>query len=125
MPGLRYYLDSKDLVAIQEYFLRLPGIAEDVVNEVIRNDVAKMAIQSMIHFTPVSKVNKKHARDSNPYKMIPLNMGIYIEEKIEYLVYPELGIGQPEQNFMWWGFNAVLPNFMGMIIDALTKTINE
>lgn len=125
MPGFKYKINGEELVQLQEYFLRLPGLAEDVVNDVVHNDLAKQAIQSMIKFTPVSKVNKKHAKDSNPYKSYPFNLGFHVEEKIEYLVYPELGIGQPEQNFMWAGFNAVSPNFIGAIIDALIKTINE
>ena len=132
--GLGYSFNVRDaaLQQVQDLMVQLPGVAEEVLMDVVQNDVAKRMIQEMIKFTPVSKGKKrrgtKHAKDDNPYIKEAWIKGIVVDvyerPKYGYLVYPEIGIGQSEQSFMWSSVDAIRPELDQMVIDALVKAIN-
>ena len=130
--GYAFYVNDKAIQQIQDLLIQIPDDAENILKDVVQNDVAKRMIQEMIHFTPLSKAKKKngqrHAKNDNPYEQYNMikDIGVSVGErkKYGYLVYPEIGIGQAEQSFMWGSVNAIRPELDQMVIDALTRAIN-
>lgn len=85
-----------------EVFKNLPANAENLVNEYFEKEAAKNMMQEIIGLTPVSKKNKRHAKNSDPYKPEMFNLGFRIYAKggaankknsFGYLVFPNDGRG--------------------------------
>ena len=134
MSKIELRLNNDQLIEMEGLFIRLPNVAEGIVNDILDTEGSKTIIQSMIKFTPRSKVNKKHAVDSNPYRgtVGKGNMTLYLYEKeaFGYLVFPEIGIGKRFANynrtgFMADGVQAARDEVLNMIIKKLTDEINS
>lgn len=87
---------------LEEVFKNLPDNAEHLINEYFEKEAAKNMMQEIIGLTPVSKKNKRHAKNSDPYKAEMFNLGFRIYAKggaansknsFGYLVFPNDGRG--------------------------------
>lgn len=90
-----------DFSAIENLIKRLEN-PEEIITRYMQTLIFPIAKDNLIEVTPRSNENKRHARDSQPYKMIAENLGFSIVTKggasknknsFGYLVFPDEGRG--------------------------------
>lgn len=121
-----YEVNKEQLDEITKAMELIPERAEQAVNHVLQAKGGKEIMQSILHFMPESKLNKKHAKQSEPLKMVFPNLAVKIFEKPKfgYLVFPNLGIGKRNktpQRFMEEGLKAKSQTVHELVLNALLE----
>ena len=133
---LEYNLDLDNHTQLVERFKKLGEQAERLTNDYFERTASKKMMESIIGFIPVSKKNKKHARNSNPLKRELENLGFTIKSKggaasnkgsFGYLIFPDEGRGFRNplaQNFSGLGAEAVEPSIVEDLIRIFDEQLN-
>lgn len=131
MSSVKFEVDQAQSEKLEELIRQLPNKAEEIINKYFEDKGAKNAIHSIIEFVPVSSRNKKHAKNSNPFKETFFNLGFEIETKggaankpnsFGYLAFPNDGRGKRNkvaQKFMQQG----ILKESDVIIDDLAELL--
>lgn len=121
---IEYSLKFEDSALLLERINQFPSDAEEAINKALHGEGVKEMIQSIVSFTPVSKLSKEHAKYSDPYKFNTKNLGFIIETKPKYgyLIFPDEGRGirnKVRQEFTKRGAETSQGRVMEIVIEAL------
>ena len=61
MP-IKYELDHEQSMKLFDAMAKIPKLSEELANKVLHGGGSQLMMQKIIDFTPVSKVDKKHAK---------------------------------------------------------------
>lgn len=112
---------------------KIPSRSEEVINRVLKSRGTREVMESIIHFMPVSRRDKEHAKHSEPLKERMINLGFDIVAKggaankrgsFGYLVFPNEGRGSHNpvaQEFFERGLDAKEDMLLDMLVDELVK----
>ena len=131
MAGVDFSLKEEDLGRIQEAIMDFGDDAERVINDYLRNEANAKFIKSITNLIPVSKINKRHAKTSNPLDTKFYNLALYIhtKSKFNYLYFPQNAEGQSRNNspndFMEKGIDAEYNNVVNEMIEKLQRRMEE
>lgn len=126
-----------NLTALEERIKQFPNRAEGAINKVLHNDGVKIVTQEMTNLIPVSRENKKHAKQSKWYTHETGNLEFVVKTKgraankpgsYGYLVFPDEGRGPSnpwEQNFSGRSLQKSTPKVLQKIHGALDKLLEE
>lgn len=140
---MKYEIDFKDVQILEEKIKQLPNVAETEINKVLHTDGIELVEKHVTRLIPVSKRKKntpwylqnrktKHARDTDWSKNEKENLGFTVKTKggaannkgsFGYLVFPDQGRGQPEQNFTERGAENALPHIINKLHGSLTELL--
>lgn len=130
---LKYELDHEQSIKLFDAMAKIPKLSEELANKVLHGEGSKIMMQKIIDFTPVSKVDKKHAKSSKPLKDTLINLGIEIKTKggaaknknsFGYLVFPNEGRGRSNpiaQRFFEKGMEQSSPEIFEQLLNALDE----
>ena len=99
---MRSMVEFDDLTGLEEKVRALPNKAEKAINKVLHGKGLEIATREMTNLLPVSKVNKKHARDRKWYAHEISNLQFVLKARggaankkgsFGYLVFPDEGRG--------------------------------
>ena len=128
---LKYELDHEQSIKLFDAMAKIPKLSEELANKVLHGEGSKIMMQKIIDFTPVSKVDKKHAKSSKPLKDTLINLGFEIKTKggaaknknsFGYLVFPNEGRGRSNpiaQRFFEKGREQSNPEIFEQLLNAL------
>lgn len=113
---------------------KIPDESEAVINQTLKNESGKTAVDSIDSITPVSKkalsrTHPKHAKGSNAYRVTYGNLGFTIRptKNFNYIKFPDLGIGtsadSSPKRFMRNGLDRSVPKIEQQLLSAVEKTI--
>lgn len=135
MP-IKYELDHEQSMKLFDAMAKIPKLSEELANKVLHGGGSQLMIQKIIDFTPVSKVDKKHAKSSKPLKDTMINLGFEIKTKggaaknkgsFGYLVFPNEGRGSSNpiaQRFFEKGMEQSNPEIFEQLLAALDEAHN-
>lgn len=126
----KFELKSKDVDILQEKLRRTVPDAEKTINTYLGEKGAEELIGGVTKYTPVSNWEKKHAKNSMPYKAKPGNLRVNISTKPEYgyLYFPDAGEGTSSKNpvhegFMQDGVESVYENVVNGLLEAVERIL--
>lgn len=126
----KFELKSEDMDILQEKLRRTVPDAEKTINIYLAEKGAEELIGGVTKYTPVSNREKKHAKNSMPYKAKPGNMRVNISTKPEYgyLYFPDAGEGTSSKNprhegFMQDGVESVYENVVNGLLEAVERIL--
>lgn len=126
----KFELKSKDMDILQEKLRRTVPDAEKTINTYLAGKGAEELIGGVTKYTPVSNREKKHAKNSMPYKAKPGNLRVNISTKPEYgyLYFPDAGEGTSSKNpvhegFMQDGVESVYENVVNGLLEAVERIL--
>ena len=119
----------EDIERLKEMISQLGDTAEQSVNDAIHGEGAKIATTDITKFIPVGARKNKHARFSEPFKTLELNLGIEIttmggKKGFGYLIFPDEGKGKRNrvaQDFTGKGLKIAKPK----VIEEIQKQVIE
>lgn len=126
-----------DLTSLNERIRQFPNRAEKAINEVLHTQGIEIVTREMTNLLPVSKVNKKHARDSRWSKSEISNLEFVVKTKggaankkgsFGYLVFPDEGRGPSnpwQQNFSGRSLQQSTPKILEKLHGALNNLTRE
>lgn len=126
-----FKLSEEDLDLIRIRIKNFEGDAERVINDYLRNEANAKFIKSITNLIPVSKINKRHAKTSNPLDTKFYNLALYIhtKSKFNYLYFPQNAEGQSKNNspndFMEEGIDAEYNNVVNEMMEKLQRRMEE
>ncbi|RHW38702.1 hypothetical protein D1B33_07460 [Lysinibacillus yapensis] len=138
-----FELDYREIQRLQENIRQLPNRAEKVINQTLHTDGVKLVESNVTRLIPVSNRNKntkwyrehgsvKHAKDTKWSISKTENLGFILKSKggaankrgsFGYLVFPDEGRGQEEQNFTERATDIAVPQIMSKLHGKLIETI--
>ncbi|EUJ56628.1 hypothetical protein [Listeria fleischmannii] len=123
-------LDFSEFEALKERLTQIPSKSEEALNRVIHTEGVKIIEDKITNRLPVSKVRKKHAKGSKPFKATPSNLAIEIKPKpkFRYLVFPNLGLGNKNKTayeFMEQGLQDATKPILEKLNKEVDNIINE
>lgn len=126
----KFQLDTKQVEQLEQKIGKLKEVGENIINETLSTFGTRTSIKDITELVPTSSRNKKHAKDSNPFKSTPFNLGFLISSKkaFSYLVFPNEGIGKRNKNaqkFMEGGISDSTPKIIDQLNNVLNKRIEE
>ncbi len=126
----KFELKSKDMDILQEKLRRTVPDAEKTINTYLAGKGTEELISGVTKYTPVSNREKKHAKNSMPYKAKPGNLRVNISTKPEYgyLYFPDAGDGTSRKNpvhegFMQDGVEFVYENVVNGLLEAVERIL--
>lgn len=130
--GSTFSMYSSDVDKIVKSIQGFSGNAEKEVNDYLKNTGSKKLVESITYVTPVSKQNKRHAKDSKPYKTENYNLSVVIKTKspFYYLGFVDEGSGtsskyQSYVNFMSNGAEFTTNEIVNDLLDRLSRRMEE
>jgi hypothetical protein len=131
MANAKFELKSEDVEKISKAIAGFEGDAEVAINTYLR-DIGRVKMSTAIqNLIPISKVNKKHAKDSDPLKTELFNLVLTIKTKTKYnyLYFPQTGEGTSEGNgpndFMQDGIDSIYDNIVNDMLEQIQNKIQE
>lgn len=133
----KVHVDFSKSERLADAMAKLPGRSEEVINKVLKSKGTKEVMTAIIHFMPVSKRDKQHAKFSDPLKDRMQHLGFEIVAKggaankrgsFGYLVFPNDGRGSHNpiaQEFFERGLEAKEDLLLDMVLDELIKAQEE
>ncbi|MGX7108349.1 hypothetical protein [Facklamia miroungae] len=123
---VKFSIEFEDNEELLEAFQKVPNKAEKVTNNFLESKGAPEAMRAIIGLMPVSRVSKRHAKDSSSLKQKMENLGFEImpKKKFNYLVFPNDGVGSKnlkEQIFFQLGLKQVEGSITIQLTDVLLK----
>lgn len=126
----KFELKSEDMDILREKLRRIVPNAEKIINTYLAEKGAEELIGGVTKYTPVSNREKKHAKNSMPYKAKPGNLRVNISTKPEYgyLYFPDAGEGTSSKNpvhegFMQDGVESVYENVVNGLLEAVERIL--
>lgn len=128
--AVKFEMKSGDIDALRERCRRVIPEAEKTINEYLANRGTEKIIKGITEYTPVSNREKKHAKDSKPYKGKRGNMKVIVSTKpaYGYLYFPDAGEGTSRkkanhEGFMQEGVEAVYENVVNELLEAIERIL--
>lgn len=134
---MRGLIEYDDLANLNDRLRQFPNRAEEAVNKALHTDGVKIVTEEMTNLIPISKRQKKHAKDSRWYTHKTGNLEFIVKSKggaankkgsFGYLVFPDEGRGPNNptaQNFSARSIQKSTPKVLQKIHGALDKIIEE
>lgn len=134
---MRSLIEFGDLTDLNERLRQFPNRAEKAVNKALHTEGVKVIAQEMTNLIPVSKRQKRHAKDSKWYTHQTGNLEFVVKSKggaanrkgsFGYLVFPDEGRGSKNpvaQNFSGRSLQKSTPKVLQKIHGALDQLIEE
>lgn len=132
-----FRLEAKDLEKLSDLIVKLPGLAESIMNDYLHNKGANIAIKEIKKEMPVGvNDNKKtkgyprtHAKNSLSLEFIKINLGFAIKTTrmpyFGYLYFPAFGEGTSKFNAPNLFFERGIENSREQIVDDLAKLLKK
>ncbi|MCQ6531160.1 hypothetical protein [Bacillus mycoides] len=105
MAASSWSVEFGDIETLENKLKQIPGKSEQALNKVLHRDGVNLAVESIQPKIPVSTWkgrvrNKRHAKDQKALTNSKLNLGFTIRPtpRLNYLKYPDLGIGNSKKN---------------------------
>lgn len=124
--GMRFSLDDKDIERLTDAIKAFEGSAEQAIGEYLEGQANEIFKDSIVNLIPVSKQNKRHAKNSAPLTgEMQGNLSLYIHTKKNwhYLYFPDEGEGtskgQAPHDFMGEGVDKEYDTVVNGMLDAL------
>jgi hypothetical protein len=138
----KFELNYEQIAELEQKLSRLPGKAEEAINEVLHTDGIEMVTEEITKLLPVSRIrnrirNKQHAKTSKWSASEKHNLGFTIKSKggaanrrgsFGYLVFPNEGRGAHnlvEQRFMERGLEKATPRILERLNERIEKVLEE
>lgn len=128
--AVEFKLKNKDIDALREKLIRVIPEAERTINAYLANEGAQVIIGGITQYTPVSNREKRHAKNSMPYKEKLGNMKVMVSTKpaYGYLYFPDAGEGtsgksRKHEGFMQDGVESVYENVVNGILEAVERIL--
>lgn len=138
-----FELDYQQLQEFENRIRELPNHAERAINETLHTEGIELIERNVTRLIPESRRNKntpwyrqhgsvKHAKDGNWSINKKENLGFLIKSKggaankrgsFGYLVFPDEGRGQTEQNFTERATDIAVPQIVNKLHGKLIETI--
>lgn len=138
-----FTLDYREIQRLEESIRQLPNRAEQAINQTLHTEGVDLVERNVTHLLPVSERNKntpwykrhgstKHAKDANWSTSENDNLAFTVKSKggaankrgsFGYLVFPDEGRGQPEQNFTERATDVAVPQIVDKLHGKLLETI--
>jgi len=136
-------LDYQQLQELENRIRQLPNHAEQVINETLHTDGVKLIERDVTNLIPKSKRDKnttwyrkhgsmEHAKDTKWSISKKEHLGFMLKSKggaankrgsFGYLVFPDEGRGQNEQNFTERATESAVPKILEKLHGKLIETI--
>lgn len=139
-----YQIKFENLTKLKNSMAKVPEKSEEVINDYLHTKGGPSVSAAILGFTPHSgrnkrnyKYNKRHAKDSQPYKQDDLNLGFRIYAKggaansknsFGYLVFPNEGRGPHNpvaQGFFERGLESQEDKMMSDMLKILSDEIEK
>lgn len=126
-------IEFDDLTALHDKIQQLPNRAEQAINQVLHTTGIDIVTKEMTNLLPVSKVQKRHAKNSKWSTNEEHNLGFTVKSEggaankkgsFGYLVFPDEGRGPSnpwEQNFSGRAKQRATPK----ILEKLHGTLDD
>lgn len=132
MANETFDLNTADFYEVLSRF-RATGVdVESVLNDYIHNEAPKKIRPSITGLIPISKRNKKHARNSDPFsEQENWNLAVKVNtsKEFNYLVFPDEGIGNSSgywpEDFTGRGLEAVTSELIDDMTQKIMDSINK
>lgn len=123
---VKFKIDISKQEKLVQSLEQMPTKSEKIINETLESYGKNKLIDSIKELIPISKRDKKHARESNPFKTEMINLGIDIKFKkdFRYLIFPDLGIGKHNlvsQNFTSKGMDNAHDDILNKLLEKLIE----
>ena len=138
-----FEMDYQQLQELENRIRQLPNHAERVINETLHTEGIEIIERNVTRLLPVSKRNKsapwyrqhgstKHAKDGNWSISKKEPLGFMLKSKggaankrgsFGYLIFPDEGRGQTEQNFTERATDIAVPKLLETLHGKLIETI--
>ena len=134
MNGL---IDFDDLTSLYDRIRQFPNRAEKAVNKAMHTEGVEIVTEEMTNLIPVSKRQKRHAKDSKWHKHETGNLEFVVKSRggaankpgsYGYLVFPDEGRGSSnprKQDFSGRSLQTSTPKVLQKIHGALDKLLEE
>lgn len=129
--SVKFTLDTRDIELLEPKLQKIRDQSEKVLNEILHEFGLETVMSRITDLIPVSDVDKKHARSSNPLRNITFNLGFEVLPKkpYAYLVFPDKALGTSQGNaakeFMVQGLESSTNLIMDKINEEIDKLIKE
>lgn len=134
MAANQWDLNIRGMDQLLSKLEKIPDESEAVINQTLKKESSRTAIDAIDTITPVSKktlsrTHPKHAKGSNAYRVTYVNLGFKIRptKKFNYVKYPDLGIGtsagSSPKSFMRNGLDRSVPRIKQQLLSAVEKII--
>lgn len=129
--SVKFEIDYEDVRKLEAKFEKIPDKVEERLNEIIHGYGAVAVKEDITSRLPVSKVNKRHAKNSKPLKNKDFNLGFEVLPKrpYNYLVFPDQALGtshgKTPEEFMVKGLNDSTRRIMDEINNKIDQLIKE
>lgn len=132
---MRAQIEFEDLSALEDKIRMLPNIAEGEINLILHTKGIEIATTEMTNLLPVSKANKKHAKESKWSKSEIYNLEFVVKSKggaankkgsFGYLVFPDEGRGPSNpwaQHFSDRALQRATPKILSLLDERLQEMI--
>lgn len=120
--AVKYELKNDDLEQINQMLSKIDGDTEKIVNDSLKSGADIMS-EAIVNLIPVSNVNKKHAKFSNPLNKVFINLGFSVATKktFSYLFFPDQGQGKAKKK----GAQKFFENGAQKSYDDITQKLIE
>lgn len=134
---MRAMLEFEGLELLEQRIKKLPGKAEKAINDILHTKGLEIATHEMTNLLPVSRVNKRHARESKWYAHELGNLQFAVKSKggaankrgsFGYLVFPDEGRGPSNpiaQDFSGHALHRATPKILEEIHRTLDDLLKE
>lgn len=134
---MRAMIEYDNLTGLYDKIRALPNRAEKAINRVLHTQGLEIATREMTSLLPVSKVNKKHAKNSKWYKHETANLQFTLKSRggaankkgsYGYLVFPDEGRGPSNpwaQHFSDRAAQRATPKILEALHGALDELLEE
>ncbi|GGD05412.1 hypothetical protein [Pontibacillus salipaludis] len=127
----RFEVDYSEVERLQRKFSQLPGDVERVLNDVLHSYGVENVKDNIKIIMPVSKKEKKHAKNYKSLRHEEFNLGFIIhpKPKYNYLVFPDKALGtsvdKDPDEFMQTGLDASIEHIFEQINEEVERLLRE
>lgn len=134
---MRAMIEFDDLTGLYDKIRTLPNRAEKQINKILHTEGLEIATKEMTSLLPVSRVNKKHAKNSKWYAYETGNLQFVLKSRggaankkgsFGYLVFPDEGRGPNNpwaQHFSDRSLQRTTPKILEALHGALDELLEE
>ena len=134
---MRAMIEFDDLTSLYDKIRALPNRAEKQINKILHTKGLEIATREMTSLLPVSRVNKKHAKNSKWYAYETENLKFVVKSRggaankkgsFGYLVFPDEGRGPNnpwEQRFSNRASQRATPKVLQELHEGLNELLRE
>lgn len=132
-----FKLETDDIQKLSDLIMKIPNLAEEIMNDYLHNEGANIMIDKIIEEMPVGvNDNKKskgyprtHAKYSLSLEFTKMNLGFAIKTTnspfFGYLYFPSFGEGTSKRNTPNLFFERGESNGRKLIVDDLVKLLEK